>query len=67
MLNKTLKTALQFFLGGVIMMFIAIGCNDTASTTETKTDSTAVDTASDTTKMDTAKTKPVVIPDEPSK
>lgn len=63
------KTALQFFLGTFLILFIAVGCNDTSSSKETKTDSTAaVDSNKmDTMKMDTAKTRPIVPPDQPTK
>ena len=67
--NKQVKTAFQIILGGFFMMAIAIGCNDTSSSSETKTDTTKVDTMkTDTMKMDTAKTKPIVNPpDVPAK
>ena len=67
---KLPKTTLHFMLGSMLMMTIAMGCSDSASTKETTTtDSTAVDTnKTDTNKMDTAKTRPIVPPpDEPAK
>ncbi|MDB5222801.1 MAG: hypothetical protein JWN83_1468 [Chitinophagaceae bacterium] len=67
--NKQLKTAFQFILGGFIIMNVAVSCNDTSSTSETKKDSTAVaDSAkmdkmsTDTMKMDTAAQRPIVNP-----
>jgi hypothetical protein len=70
MQNKQPKTSLLFILGAIMMLTFAIGCNDTATTEETKTDSTAVaDSAAmnsavtDTSAMDTANTKPIVNPD----
>jgi hypothetical protein len=70
--NKKLKTAFKIILSAFIMMVLAIGCNDTSSKSETKTDSTAAGNSAkmnsadtlkkDTMKMDTAKTKPIVTP-----
>ena len=68
--NKQLKTALQFILGGIMMMFFAVGCSDSSSKKETNTDSVVVSDSLkvDTIKMDTANTKPIVNPpDEPAK
>lgn len=62
MLKRQSKIGLQIILGGFIMMAIAAGCSDASTTTETKTDSAAIDSTKDTMKMDTANTKPIVIP-----
>ena len=67
---KQLKIAFQFILSGIMMMFIAVGCNDSSSTKTTNTDSVVVSDSLkvDTIKMDTANTKPIVNPpDEPAK
>jgi hypothetical protein len=66
---KLSKTAFQFMLGSMLVMTIATACNDTSSSKETKTDSTAVSDTNkmDTMKMDTAKTRPIVPPDQPAK
>ena len=78
MINKKTKTAFQFILGGMMLVSVAtIGCNDTASTTETKTDTAAVEkmveappaapVVMDTTpKMDTSSTRPIVPGNKPA-
>ena len=64
---KLSKSTLQFIFGLTIMLFIAVGCSDSSSSSEIKTDSTAVDSSKmDTNKMDTANTKPIVIPPDGS-
>ena len=42
MINNKPKTAFQIILGGIMLVSVAtIGCNDSSSTTETKTDTTS--------------------------
>lgn len=76
MINKKTKTAFQFILGGMMLVSVAtFGCNDSSSTTETKTDTVATEkmvetpapVVMDTThKMDTSSTRPIVPGNKPA-
>ncbi|MEP7165421.1 MAG: hypothetical protein ABI741_12050 [Ferruginibacter sp.] len=77
MINKKSSTAFQFIFGGILLVSAAtIGCNDSSTTTETKTDTITTEKMKEETpapvvmdtmhKMDTAGTRPIVPTNKPA-